>query len=121
MKRVPCSLLFILLSFAVNASVPQQSHSRRAVYSDSLRVRMYSKGHIIKSSKNPTSNGSLSITTRSSVDLHFYVFDLSGTLVHRATLKDREKSKLPALEKGTYLYDVFQDDLSIEEGKIVIK
>jgi hypothetical protein len=117
MKMKACCLLMLLAAFGLRASASDE----RARFSDSLRVHMYTKGNIIRVSNNAASNGSLSIRARTATELHFYVFDLSGTLMHRARINDKSKTRIPALEKGTYLYDVFQDDLSIEEGKIVIK
>jgi hypothetical protein len=114
--KVWCFILFFA-AFGLQASACDQSGS----FSDSLRVRMYTKGNTIRVSNNSACNGSLSIRARSATELHFYVFDLSGTLMHRATINDKAKTKIPPLEKGTYLFDVFRDDLSIEEGKIVIK
>jgi hypothetical protein len=53
--------------------------------------------------------------------LHFYVFDVSGTLMHQITLKWKNKYKIANLEKGIYMYDVFSNDESIEHGKIIVK
>ena len=121
MDRKLYGLFLIMLFFSLNGFSNSLQAAKGAGYSDSLRVRVYSKGKVLKASRNPCSNGRLKISVRSSVELHFYVFDLSGTLIHRATLNDKEKSMLPVLEKGTYLYDVFENDLSIEEGTIIIR
>ena len=121
MNRIFYSFLFVVLYFSATASGTPVSKVVPASFCDSLLVRVYSKGRMLKTSPHPCSNGELKLSVRSSVDLHFYVFDLSGTLLHRATLNDRGKSMLPVLQKGTYLYDIFQNDLSIEEGRIIIK
>ena len=49
------------------------------------------------------------------------IFDLDGTMVYQAVLKNKEQKKIDNLPKGTYTYDVFQNDESIEEGKIIVK
>lgn len=53
--------------------------------------------------------------------LHFYLFDLEGTMVHQSTLENRDKNTVAELKKGTYIYTVFANDESIDEGKIEIK
>ena len=35
--------------------------------------------------------------------------------------KNKDKKNLDNLKKGTYMYDVFESDESIEEGKIIVK
>ncbi len=114
--------LLCLLFFCTTANAASCKATATPInFSDSLQVKLYSKGNILKVSANPTINGGLRLRVKSSEDLHFYVFDLSGTLIHRATLNGKSGSKLPPLQKGTYLYDVFKNDLSIEEGRIVIQ
>jgi hypothetical protein len=53
--------------------------------------------------------------------LHLYLFDVEGTMVHQAVLTHKEKNTISNLKKGTYVYTVFANDESIEEGKIEIK
>ncbi|HVG40239.1 MAG TPA: T9SS type A sorting domain-containing protein [Chitinophagaceae bacterium] len=77
------------------------------------RVRLY---------PNPTSDGNLSIFSNTSSDkIHFYVFDLEGTMVHQLMIKNKQRHKIKNLKKGTYVYDVFVNDTSIEQGKIIVK
>ena len=121
MKGKLVSLLFVVLLCGSQSCVGKLHTGKSDELSSSLQVKVYSSGNILKTSSNPTGNGALRISVKSGADLHFYVFDLTGTLIHRAILNDREKTKLPPLQKGTYLFDVFKDDLSIEEGKIVIQ
>ena len=77
------------------------------------RVRLY---------PNPTSDGNLSISTNTTEDnVHFYVFDLEGTMVRQVVLNEKRKHKIKNLKKGIYVYDVFVNDTSIEQGKIIVK
>ncbi len=69
---------------------------------------------------NP-SYGKLSISVNTTEVLHFYIFDLEGTLVYQSVLKNKDRKSINDLKKGTYLYDVFEKDESIEQGKIIIK
>jgi len=69
---------------------------------------------------NP-SYGKLSVSAVTSSTLHFYIFDLEGTLVFQAVLNNKDRKVIDNLKKGSYLYDVFENDESVEEGKIIIK
>jgi hypothetical protein len=90
-------------------------------YSDSSEVRkISSKKNVIRLYPNP-SYGKVSVSANTAKALHFYIFDLEGTLVYQAILSNKEKKSIDNLKKGTYIYDVFEKDLSIEEGKIIIK
>jgi hypothetical protein len=75
---------------------------------------------VVKLYPNP-SYGKISITANTNDKLHFYIFDLEGTLVYQTVLKGKEKKSIDNLAKGTYIYDVFENDESIEEGRIIIK
>lgn len=69
---------------------------------------------------NPSPTGTVIINSTANETLNFYVFDLEGTLLHRLTLKGKEEKTITNLERGTYTYDVFKDDESIEQGKIIV-
>jgi len=92
-----------------------------SVYSDSVEVQTTSlRKNAVKLYPNP-SYGKLSVSANTNTSLHFYIFDLEGTLVYQAILNNKDKKSIENLKKGTYLYDVFEKDQSIEEGKIIIK
>lgn len=74
----------------------------------------------VKIYPNP-SYGKLSVSATTTSSLHFYIFDMEGTLVFQAVLNNKDRKTIENLKKGTYLYDVFENDESIEEGKIIIK
>lgn len=92
---------------------------------DSLSLIIKPFGHpkhtIVKLNPNPTFDGKINITSSADEELHFYVFDLEGTLMNRITLQGKTKILLPNLRKGTYTYDVFKNDESIEQGEIIVK
>jgi hypothetical protein len=79
------------------------------------------KKSTIKLYPNPSPNGVITVNSTISEPLHFYVFDLEGTLLHRILLKGKEQKTITNLKKGTYMYDVFKNDESIEQGKIIVK
>ncbi|MFL5742515.1 MAG: T9SS type A sorting domain-containing protein [Flavisolibacter sp.] len=90
-------------------------------FSDSTESdRAAVKRNVVKLYPNP-SFGRLSVSTTTNGTYHFYIFDLESTLVYQAVLTNKEKKKIENLKKGTYTYNVFENDESIEEGKIVIK
>ncbi|HEX2535019.1 MAG TPA: T9SS type A sorting domain-containing protein [Chitinophagaceae bacterium] len=76
---------------------------------------------VIKIYPNPTENGSVTVNSLSDEQLYFYVFDLEGTLISRLILKGREKKTINDLKKGIYMYDVFREDESVEQGRIIVK
>jgi hypothetical protein len=75
----------------------------------------------IKLYPNPSYDGTITISTTLTDTLHFYIFDLEGTLINQTILTSKEKKTVTNLNKGTYMYDVFQKDESIEEGKLIVK
>ena len=74
----------------------------------------------VKLYPNP-SYGKISVSTTNNGTFHFYIFDLEGTMVYQAILTKKERKNIENLAKGTYIYDVFEKDQSIEEGRIIIK
>ncbi len=77
--------------------------------------------NVIRLYPNPSSDGRINISANNTEPLHFYVFDVSGTLIHQITLKGKNKYKIANLKRGIYIYDVFSKDESIEHGKITVK
>ena len=89
-------------------------------FSNSLKVRTDVFKNNVRLYPNPSPNGTITVNSTVNVPLHFYVFDLEGTLLHRLTLKGKEQKTITNLERGTYMYDVFKNDESIEQGKIIV-
>lgn len=77
--------------------------------------------NIVRIYPNPSYDGSVSISSNTTDRIHFYIFDLEGTMVHQIILKNRQKHTVTNLKKGVYMYDVFRDDKGVEQGKIIIK
>lgn len=121
MKRnLLLACLFSLVSFSVFAQKDFQNTSNTVSVDSSLKIKSIQAKNVVKLYPNP-SYGKVSVSANTSSLLHFYIFDLEGTLVFQAVLNDKEKRTIDHLKKGTYLYDVFEKDESIEEGKIIIK
>jgi hypothetical protein len=118
------SLLFVgLFLFGAHTVFAQQDFSTASniISIDSpIKKEDEAKKSIVRLYPNP-SYGKLSVTANTSSPLHFYIFDLEGTLIYQTVLKNKDRKVIDKLKKGTYLYDVFENDESIEEGKITIK
>jgi hypothetical protein len=78
------------------------------------------KKSVVKIYPNP-SFGKINISTNNVSTLHFYIFDLEGTMIYQTILNNKQKKNIDNLRKGTYLYNVFEKDESVEEGKIIVK
>lgn len=50
-----------------------------------------------------------------------YLFDMYGTLVKQANIRNRQTTVLNSIEKGAYLFEVFSDDERIENGQVIIR
>ena len=121
MSRILLLLAFpvVLLSFTVS---PRDNRTISNNLSDSpeIKKKVRVKKNVVKIYPNP-SFGKISISANTTQPLHFYIFDLEGTLIYQTVLKNKDKKSLDNLKKGTYMYDVFEKDESIEEGKIIVK
>ncbi len=81
-----------------------------------------SKKTFVKLFPNPAINGVTTVSSLSINDeLNFYVFDAEGTLLHQVVLKDTKPHKISDLKKGTYIYEVFKNSESIEQGNLLVK
>ena len=119
------ALPLCLYGFSVSAKTAEKSidFSVQNNFSDSVLIHSHhtTKKDYVRLYPNPTSTGKVTISSISSESLHFYVFDVESTLIHRIELKGKEQRTIDDLKKGTYMYDVFLNDESIEQGKIIVK
>ncbi len=119
-----CTLLFLsLVSIAAITSPVKtiKSFSVQNNFSDSLQKAnpvIIEKN--VRLHPNPTMDGTITINSTLNAPLHFYVFDEEGALLHRILLKGKAQKRITGLKKGTYMYDVFKNDESIEQGKIIV-
>ncbi|MBD0353095.1 MAG: T9SS type A sorting domain-containing protein [Flavisolibacter sp.] len=106
--------------FAAPASTKKASHR----FSDSLYLKpayVWQASSTVRLYPNPTTNGTIKVRAANAGEFHFYVFDVQGTLISRKILNGRQTYTINNLKKGVYLYDVFKNDVSIEQGKIIVK
>ena len=122
MKPTLLITAMFMAAFAFGKPGPNTFVRHNRTWSDSLQMKkLIVVKNAVRLSPNPSYDGSVSVVSNLTETLHFYIFDLDGTMVYQAVLKDKEQKKIDNLLKGTYTYDVFQNDESIEEGKIIVK
>lgn len=88
---------------------------------ESVQKTVLKRDSVVTIYPNPSYSGEVSVNAKTDQVLHFYIFDLEGTLIYQAVLKNKTKKAVANLNKGTYTYNVFANDESIEEGKLIIK
>ena len=121
MNRILLPVIFSVLYFSFTAK-PEENTNTGNHLTDSVLVvkEPRFKKAVVKIYPNP-SFGKINISTNNAGILHFYIFDLEGTMIYQTTLNNKEKKNIQNLRKGTYLYNVFEKDESVEEGKIIVK
>ena len=121
MNRVLLLVVFCTMLFSFS-SIGQ--HDKKRIgnnYSDSTELKKIRiKKTAVKIYPNP-SFGRVNVSVNTTEPLHFYIFDLEGTLIYQTVLNNKDRKNIDNLKKGTYMYDVFEKDESIEEGKIIVK
>lgn len=120
---ITIALLCTVFDASACDQMKRQSFAGQNNFNDSLQIECCTskKNNNVRLFPNPTSNGTLTINSITSEPIHFYIFDLEGTLVQQIMLKGKEQKVVTNLKKGTYTYDVFINDESIEQGKIIVK
>src|SRR5690242_13811508 len=104
MNRILLILFFFVFSFR---AFSQTEVKEVAYVSDSYHLEKNPvKKSSIKIYPNP-SYGKISVSAITSTPLHFYIFDLEGTLVYQVVLNNKDRKNIESLKKGTYTYDVF--------------
>ena len=123
MKR---TLIVALIASAIIAGIGvSQASTQTTAYNPKPMVlqpaRPIVKKDAVRLYPNPSSDGKVTVMANAGQTLHFYVFDLEGTLLHQLILKDKEKQTIHNLKKGTYVYDAFLNDEGIDHGSIVVR
>ena len=50
-----------------------------------------------------------------------FLFDMDGKLIKQANIKNKQTTVINNIEKGIYLFEVFSDDVRIENGKVTVR
>jgi hypothetical protein len=53
--------------------------------------------------------------------LDFFVFDMHGSMIRYFKMQEGDHEKLTGLDRGAYVYQVFQKDVMSTSGKIMIR
>ena len=114
-------LTALLVFFSTVAKSQSADNSFNFASTVDSKKEWIKKNSVVSITPNPSFNGEVSISSKTDQQLHFYIFDLEGTLVYQVVLKTKEKKAINTLIKGTYMYNVFANDESIEEGKLIVK
>jgi len=125
-KAVPTmfiAILFVTTAFGLPAK--NDLTIDKVGIHDSLVIKKLNQQNtrdIINIDPNP-SHGLVHVenTSKEIKEVQFYVFDLDGVMIENLRLVTNERKKINELNKGTYLYEVFNKDESIERGKIVVE
>ena len=116
MKRVPLYLTvaaFSLMAFTLKDTGKEQKDLRSA--------NLPTPRDIVRVSPNPTTDGTVTISNNASEEVHVYLFDEENTLLHQMHLKGNGRQTVSELKKGTITYEVFKEEISIKQGKILSK
>jgi hypothetical protein len=109
---------FILVVFTITSTTMWGVNKADMVQHTGTQITKANKA-VVKVSPNPTKDGVVAVNSNlPKEELNFYVFDLEGTLLHQLTLVGTKEHKISKLNKGTYIYEVFQNNVSVEQGKI---
>lgn len=116
MKRVPLYIAvaaFTLMAFTAGevTRMPNDQHSSN----------LETPKDVVSVTPNPTTDGTVTVTNNDAHEVHVYLFDLENTMLHQLHLKAKERQQATGLPKGTLTYEVFQNDISIKQGKIISK
>lgn len=114
-KLLPAIVLLCTLKGApLHAAPPFHKHHI------AVKVCKRSK-HAVRISPLATAKGSIKIVSTCTRSLHFYVFDMEGSLVSQAKLAPFAKVVIRNLPQGEFAYDVFMDDEGVEQGKLTVR
>ena len=121
LKSFTAFFLLISLSGTVSADVTNNAiaNSNHPIPVKSESV--YQKKVALKLYPNPSTDGTIRVVSNTDGKLNFYIFDLEGTLLHQAVIKEKGKHTISNLKKGVYTYDAFYNDEGIEHGKLIVK
>lgn len=53
--------------------------------------------------------------------LQLYLFDLDGRCVHQSAVEQEQTVPLKTIESGNYLFELFNDDVRVDNGQVHLK
>jgi hypothetical protein len=121
MNLKSCALFVLLFALSGAASADAGRHNHRSLPPVAGKKMVAKKKATLKLYPNPSTNGTVRVVSNMAGKLHFYVFDLEGTMLHRAVIAGRGRHTITNLNKGIYTYDAFYNDEGIEHGTLTVK
>jgi hypothetical protein len=118
MQTVLVKIVF-LTCFVFCLSINNDNYVRNENAEHNLNNELYKK--IVRLSPNPSFDGNIVIESFVPDALSFYLFDKEANLIRQIKLKGNSSHAIQNLKKGTYIYDVFLNEVSIENGNIHVK
>ena len=121
MNLKSCTVFALLFSLSGAASADAGNYKLFASPPVAKKAAVAKKKAAIKLYPNPSTNGTVRVASNMAGKLHFYVFDLEGTMLHQAVIAEHGKHTITHLKKGIYIYDAFYNDEGIEHGQLIVK
>ena len=109
-------MILFYLSFLITTSVNNVQPIQKEIVPVKKQVK-----EVIKVYPTPNNQGSLTIQSSNETSISFYLFDVEGKMIYQSVIKKNEKQQVQGLDKGTYIYNAFQNDENLEGGKVDIK
>ena len=123
-RTIPALFTIVLLSAGATAStgcpLSVPTHSTDTIL---VQKQVISKKHGIKLYPNAEQDVLFFSVQRGSEEkvYQLFLFDVSGDLVKQANIKGKQTTVIDNIEKGTYLFEVFNEDVRIENGRVIIR
>jgi hypothetical protein len=123
---IPVAALFILSAFVLpdrNKRTVKKHADKSPVY-DSIVVNKFSENKKYKIRLFPDAYKQvllISAEGKQNKDYRFFMFDMDGKLINEADIHDRETTVFEDVEKGNYLFEIFNNDERVENGNLIIK
>lgn len=116
------SILLISTISRATANAPVKSSKRS--FNDSILVKILSTkiaGKTKLYSDNSIGTLFFSATGDEKKLYQLFLFDMGGKLVSQTQIRNSEKASLSRFERGSYMFEVFNNDDKIEYGSIIVK
>ena len=125
-RSVPAIIVAMLLAVSSQSYAnPSEVYQTPEVhYFDSIFVEKQFTSKKYKVRLYPNANQQVlffSASGESGRVYQFFLFDMYGTLVKQANIRNKQTTVINNLEKGVYLFEVFSDDERIETGKVTVR
>ena len=125
-RSVPAIIVVMLLAASLQSyAVPAEAYKSPEVhYFDSIFVEKQFTSKKYRVRLYPNANQQVlffSASGESGRVYQLFLFDMDGTLVKQANIRNKQTTVINNLEKGVYLFEVFSDDERIENGKVTVR